>query len=364
MGRAGVDDHVAMRRGLWIGSVGMLAAAIAGLASAQVISSGGEQQLTRSPKPLRGVPLHAATGLRLLVASSPPYLLDVDHGQITPVSGLPAVPHAALSVQAAGEDAVVWLDRLTAGRSVPLADIYVIRHGTTSAEPLGSAWSVAATRDGRGLWLVSFSDPDRRTLRQVGLDGSDLAAPRSISCSTRLTDGGFGIVSGTGDDSLVDLASGRTLVQAESVFAVAGEQVLGARAGVRLTLTNLRDGARAAVRWPSIVGGLDTPAVHPRGRLVAVGFGDPAWYGGGRQVSDVWLLDTATHRIRQLPEMPAFVSLKFTSMAWTRDGRLVLLAESAGRTLVGVWRPGEKRIATKTVRLPARNSGSDTFVLW
>jgi hypothetical protein len=51
-------------------------------------------------------------------------------------------------------------------------------------------------------------------------------------------------------------------------------------------------------------------------------------------------------------------------MAWTGDGRLVLLVRSAGRTLVGVWRPGQKRIATRVVRLPASNSGSDTFAPW
>src|SRR5688500_20369460 len=49
--------------------------------------------------------------------------------------------------------------------------------------------------------------------------------------------------------------------------------------------------------------------------------------------------------------MPAFVALKQTNMAWTDDGRLVLLGESR-RTLVAVWRPGEDRLAVRAVRLP------------
>jgi len=62
--------------------------------------------------------------------------------------------------------------------------------------------------------------------------------------------------------------------------------------------------------------------------------------------------------------MPADVSLKFTSMRWTRDGRLVILADSGGANLVAVWRPGDARIATQTVPLPRNYSGSDSFLIW
>jgi hypothetical protein len=41
----------------------------------------------------------------------------------------------------------------------------------------------------------------------------------------------------------------------------------------------------------------------------------------------------------------------------------VLLAESSGRNVVAVWRPGEERLALKVVRLPERDSGSDSFAL-
>jgi hypothetical protein len=61
--------------------------------------------------------------------------------------------------------------------------------------------------------------------------------------------------------------------------------------------------------------------------------------------------------------MPAIVSLKFTSWAWTRSGQLVFLAKTEGATVVGVWKPGDPRIAVKRVQLPERNSGSDSFVL-
>jgi hypothetical protein len=61
--------------------------------------------------------------------------------------------------------------------------------------------------------------------------------------------------------------------------------------------------------------------------------------------------------------MPAEVELKFTSMCWTRDGRLVILAETAGANVVAVWRPSDARIATRAVHLPLRKSGRDSFVV-
>jgi hypothetical protein len=126
----------------------------------------------------------------------------------------------------------------------------------------------------------------------------------------------------------------------------------------------LLDPARTQRRlpWPSILTWSPEPAVDPRGRFVALAFADPAWQGGGQQVIDVWLLDTETRKLTQLPGMPAFVSLKRTSMSWTADGRLVLLGESRGKDIVAVWRPGQRRLAIKTVHLPDRSeSGSDSF---
>ncbi len=41
-------------------------------------------------RPLRGVPLQGPTGLRLLISGEPvPIILDVDHGTVQPITGLP-----------------------------------------------------------------------------------------------------------------------------------------------------------------------------------------------------------------------------------------------------------------------------------
>jgi hypothetical protein len=160
---------------------------------------------------------------------------------------------------------------------------------------------------------------------------------------------------------VLDPLTGRTVLWTPwGVLAAAGETLVLAGPGKQFTLLDARRRTQRRLRWPSIVSGIDHPAVDPRGRLIALAFGDPSWHGFGRQVLDVWLLDTKTGRLTQLPGMPAFVSLKRTNMAWTDDGRLVLLAESNRKDIVAVWRPGQRRLALKIVQLE-RSGGSDTF---
>ena len=129
----------------------------------------------------------------------------------------------------------------------------------------------------------------------------------------------------------------------------------------RLELVDLAAGTSTRFKLPSILRGLDEIAVQPHGTLIAVGFGDPA-YPGPQQAADVWILDTATGKFTHLPGMPAQVDLKFSSMAWTSDDRLVLLLQGGGRTVLAVWRPGAKTLPLRPVRLPEHTGGSDTFV--
>ena len=319
------------------------------------------------PRPLRGMPLTGATGLRLLVANNPPFLLDVDTGRLTHIRGLNVRGQPTLSVLAVGKDAIVWLDRRVSGRKVARAEIYVVRHGATSATRLATAWEVAPAADGAAVWLKSYKDARHCTLREVALDGRQRQSSRPVPCSTRLVDAGSGALLMQGS-SVVDLRTGRILPPTRRVWAIAGQFVLTvAGSHGPLTLTDLRSEERWPLRYPSEIsgqGGIDEAAVQREGTLVALSFSDPAYYFSGTQVTDVWLLDPASRRLQHLPDMPAAVSLKFTSMSWTSDGRLVMLAETDQRNVVAVWRPGQKRISVRPVRIPARNSGSDAFVVW
>jgi hypothetical protein len=317
-----------------------------------------------APKPLGGVPLTGKTGLRLVVANDPPFVLDVDTGRITTVGGLNVRDNPVLSVLAVGRDAVVWLDRRSPSSGAPAAEIYVVRHGATSATRLATAWDVAPAVDGRAVWLKSYKGARHCILREVGLDGRQRRSARTVPCSTRLVDAGSGALLVQGS-SVVDPRTGRTLLRTGGVWAMSGHVALTSAGAHRtLTLRDLHSGARRRLRWPSEIGGTDQAAVQANGGLIALAFSDPAYHGGGTQVTDVWLLDPTTRRFRHLPDMPAAVSLKFTSMSWTSRGRLVMLAETGGRDVVAVWRPGQNRISVRPVRLPLRRSGSDSFVAW
>jgi hypothetical protein len=50
-----------------------------------------------------------------------------------------------------------------------------------------------------------------------------------------------------------------------------------------------------------------------------------------RQGLDEWLVNATTRRWRQLPDLATNVVLKFTSMNWTGDGRLVFWPRSRPR---------------------------------
>ena len=129
----------------------------------------------------------------------------------------------------------------------------------------------------------------------------------------------------------------------------------------RFTLTDTVTGARHRFPWPSIL-----KASRPRRSIRRAATSrsrspTPRINLTGNQVLDVWVLDTATAKLTHLPSTPAYVSLKRTSIAWTHDGRLVLLGEEDGRAFVGVWRPGREALSLKSVRLPEREGGSDEF---
>ena len=326
------------------------------------------------PGQLHGVPLTGATGLALLVSADPPYLLDVDTGRVTPVKGLGIHgPGPVLSVLAVGRDAVVWIDRRPLASGIPNDDIYLVRHGDAIATRIAAGSDVQPAAGGRSVWVKSFTDEHHCTLREINLAGLHPRGQRPVPCSAALIDPGAGALLVEGR-SVTDPASGRVLLHTSSLWAIAGHLALTVGEPLHpLTLTDLRTGTRRSLRWPSQIGGpqagADQAAVDPSAKLIALSFSDPAYQATGTQVTDVWLLDPSTGRWQHLPGMPGDVALKFTSMSWTSDGRLVMLAQTptsgpASHVVIAVWRPGQKSLAVRSVHIPARDSGSDSFIAW
>ena len=126
-----------------------------------------------APRHLQGVPLAGPTGLRLLVASDPPRLLDVDRGTSRPVGGIPA-GQDPFSVFEVGRSAVVAGDR----------QVFVLRRGASRATPVGRGGQAVGSLDGRGVWLLEHGR--RCTLREVSLDGRARRPARRVPCTIGL----------------------------------------------------------------------------------------------------------------------------------------------------------------------------------
>jgi len=332
----------------------------------------------REFRPLAGLPITGRTRLRLLIASDPrPFLVDLDQDSVQPVTGLPTDGERVVSVLPVGEHAVIVSDRVCTSCRPPGPEVYGIWRDSTSAVRLGSAQEVVAARDGRAVWLLGHQTTTACTLRQVGLDGRPRRPARPVSCTTKLLGelpAGLLVASGTSEDpwewpaSLVDRRGHRTGLgfPAADLLAATGELVLtSAEPLAPLTLTNLRSRVRWPLGWPSrLRGGTHIAAVHPNGRDIAIGFHGLA--APGEAGYDLWLLHAATRRWQHLPDLPAAdIAAKATDMAWTGDGRLVVLTQTAtGGQVVAVWRPGQPRLALRQLTLPTPSPGTDTLAIW
>jgi hypothetical protein len=316
---------------------------------------------------LHGRPLAGPTGLRLLVAGNPPRLLDVDRGTSRRVGGLPA-GEDGFGVAPLGDGAVVTGDR----------EVFVLPRGAGRATPVGNGINAVASLDGRGVWLLEHGR--RCTLREVGLEGRARRSPMRVPCGTGLlADTPSGLLvwidEADGDQrlALLDPGTGHPVgryapvARHAEVHGVAGDLVLSAgpaRHAGPFTLTDRRTGARHKLARPTPRGQAGLGQLSPDGRLLAVEFADVSWDRVKGQVSDIWLLDLPTRRWRRLPGMPLITAVKFMSMEWTGDGRLVLVGDfDRFGEAMAVWRPGQDQLAIKRLDLP-EYGGSDTFVVW
>jgi hypothetical protein len=318
------------------------------------------------PGPLRGAPLQGKSGVRLVVGHRRPLVLDVDSGRVTIVRGVPSVNHGTIVVGVGGHSAVVLAEPVWRH-----GQLYAIRGKDAHLSRLGAGMDATPGGDAKSVWLERFIRRSHCTLRQVRLDGRLLRAPRAFRCTWRTSPGGsLGLA--VSSSRVIDPLTGRTVFRSPlnrlnrrlAIVAIAGTKVaLQDGPGRALTLLDAATGTRRHVEWPDTPGSLFGAAVDVPGRFVALEFGNPSWTGPTGQAYDVWVLDTETAKLTQLPSMPAFVWLKWTSMAWTEAGRLVLLTRDAGRQMVALWRPGETHLQLKTVRLPNPHVASNTFAI-
>jgi hypothetical protein len=308
------------------------------------------------PSPLAGSPPRGPSGLHLLVASNPPFVLDVDTGRIAPVRAPVAMKRGILWVASVGGTAGVVVARY------PKSLIYAVRGRRARPVFLGSGRVVVPGSDGKSVWIKTVDGPVC-SLRHVALDGRRLSEAQPFDCNSTIEPGAeLGLIaSGT---RVFDPSTGQTVLTTRyGVLAAAGKRLLLQGPEKAFTLLDTVTGVERTISWPSVLYGLDEPKVDRQGRFVALGFADPAWQSSYHQAMDVWVLDTESGDLTHVAGMPAFVSLKFTSMEWTTDGRLVFLGETREKGFVAIWRSGRTQLEIRRVRLPERTSGSDSFAV-
>jgi hypothetical protein len=369
------------------GVTGATLAAAGVLLGAFLLASGGGTTTraparSRPPEPLRrltGRVLTGPTGL-LIVADGndgPPFILNVDRQTVGTVQGL-GLPLRRATVQSplvgslspAPGGVMAAVQHAHSQTEFLIAPDGAVRHIATLATHARD--NTLAARDADATWVLTWPHRGPCTLRLV--PGTRPAVP--VACGSLAADTTAGVWIATAHQwAIVDPLTGRTRAHAavklpaypadqvgDQLFALHGDLAfesldqhsVGVRGGQprKLSLVNLIAGHRRQLVWPSYFGDVIRVVPEPHGPLVAVDFGSPA-YPGPAQAEDVWMLDTTTGTFTHLPGYPARVDIKFSDIAWTTDERLVIIAQGGGRTVLGLWKPGQATLRLRTV--PSRD---------
>ena len=366
-----------------VGAAGATLAAASVVVTAFLLAGGGgtntgARARSRPLEPLPGLTgrrLTGPTGL-LIVAygnEGPPFILNVDRHTVESVRGLGlplrrATAQSPLvgSLSPAPGGVLAAVEHARDQTEFLIAPDGSVRHIATVATRAGD--NTLPAREADATWVLRWPHRGRCTLRLV--PGTRPAVP--VPCGSLAADTTAGVWIATAQqqvivDPLTGRARARVAITApaepsdpvgDQLFALhedlALESVVSQRInasrgqGRKLSLVNLISGHRRQLVWPSYFGDIISVVPESHGPLVAVDFGSPA-YPGPAQAEDVWMLDTSTGKFTHLPAYPARVDIKFSDIAWTPDGRLVIIAQGGGRTVLGLWKPGQTTLLLRTV---------------
>jgi hypothetical protein len=329
----------------------------------------------KPPEPLPPLSGPALVGPTRLVIVAPGSVLDLDHTRLRAVPGLglpvagaqyhPGDPLAAGVTPGSG-GALLQVTHDRCGSCAVTDDYYTINAAGTAREVASvrarPARQAVPALGQNAVWVLDRPRRGHCVLHLVPGRRASIAVPcGALSAGTR--SGPW--IGSHGAEAIVDARTGRvrrvTVAPGATSFPLSPslaleltDQQAGGPIGLefgRLDLVDLASGATRRLTWPSWFPNIIRVAAEARGPLVAVDFGSPA-YPGPAQAEDVWILDTSTGRFDHLPGYPAQVRIKFSDIAWTKDNRLVIAAASLARTVVGVWKPGERSVHLRSVPAP------------
>ena len=374
-----------MRVGIVIASVLALGAAGAGGAVP-----------ARPPEPLaplRGPAPDVAAHVRILAAGAggPAFILDLDRGAVRPLDGLGPLRGApptllgpyTLVLGAADGGVLVGVSRQACGGCATQTALTLVgRRGAVRAiatVTMRGGDAIVPAYGRAAVWLLRRPRGGACTLALV----PGVAPATAVPCGRPLAATSAGVwIASAHAVRIVEPRNGRVRASlgvaaptpasatVAEVHPLDGSLALvrtgpnwagssGAQRG-RLRLVDLASGASRALAQPSWFGDLIHVLAQPHGSLVAVDFGSPA-YPGPAQAEDLWILDTRSGRLTHVPGYPARVDIKFSDLAWTTDGRLVIVAQGGGRTVAALWRAGARTLPMR--RVPAEHGYTQLAVL-
>jgi len=331
------------------------------------------------PAALAGAPLPATTPLRLVASENggTVYVVDVARGSARRVRGLSP---GTVSLSADGSSVLAEVTRwscpacrgVATDLPVGQSDYLIAADGAArliAKFPLGRHDYTAPAYGSTGTWVERWPRRGRCTLRLEPGGRGAVRAP----CGNPGPATAQGLWLGDGALSmLVDPATGRVLRRRRrtdaAITVLPGGRALESPVGpTGLALVDLATGARRPLRWPGSPGFSGYRAIpSPDGRHVAVEFLDPFYPPAGApiadQAADVWLLDTRTAAFSEIPGLPIREAIKFSGVAWTPRGQLVIVAAGdRGSATLGLWQPGWPTARVRTI--PALHGYSQIVAL-
>ncbi len=309
-----------------------------------------------TPSQLVGTPVDYL-GFRLVMATSPPSVLDPVTGASTPLPGAPDGDRVN-DVLRVGKAAVVLSAARCEASCLEPSEVLVYGDPKNPPWKLGKARSVAPSVDQTGVWLIRDDGDDLCRLQYVSLLGAERGRGRPASCTTAVRQEvpqGLLITvnmgTATAEDVLIDPVTGRAVHQFPRVLAITKDRMLLAEL-TKFSLLDLRNNQRTPVERP-VTNGSPGPVVPSRdGYRVAVVFGDPAWQGTATQTADIWVLALDTLSWTRAPSMPIVAPLKQVAVEWTEDNDLVLVTDK-----VASLRLDRLQWSIAKPSLPAERSG-------
>jgi hypothetical protein len=348
-------------------------------------------RLSSSPTWLTGPPL-GRTHLRLVASENggPASIVDVDSGRVIalPQLDVPRSPNLgpSLSLTPTRGAALAVVSHQACGHCALTEDDFLIgasgavrrlatRHFAAFAGTIERSQLPGTTAE----WVLTWPHRGACTLRLVPSSRSAVKVP----CGDLGGVYANGVALWTDDDQIGVVVDPRTGAVRGHLSATHRYDPIGHGLAVEgpntgsgsLSLIDLATGTRRALGWPSRLRFGYQLFPDPIGRFVAIEFVDPAYPGYSApagtnsqtigQAADLWLLDERTGTLTHIPGFPILELLKQSGVAWAADGRLVVAArggsfsQSASRTAIGVWRPGQGTLRVGS--LPALN-GYTQFV--